>query len=140
MVELDLDEVRRTALSYAVGLHRDAGTFDGTSDGNRRVTDTADTITAWLVRNPVQEALEHRITQLEAAMTSMEGRMDDTAAAIADLNVATDELAARIDAVIDTADAQTAAALQPIADRLRTLASDTTQPVPPEEPTPEQPV
>lgn len=124
MVEHDLDEVRRTALAYAVGLHRD--TYDSSDPA------------AWLTKNPVQEALEHRITQLEAAMTSMEGRMDDTTLAIAELNTATDDLAIRIDAIIDTADAETAAALAPIRDRLRTLAADPTVPVPPE-PTPEQP-
>lgn len=138
MIDPALDKVRRLAMTLAAHVH--ARCHDGTTDADQRLTTTADVITGWLTTDPAQTALVDRINQLEALMTSFGNRMDDTQAAIAELNQATDDLATRIDTIIDTTDVDTAAALAPIRDRLRLLATDPSQPVPPEEPTPDQPV
>ncbi len=65
----------------------------------------------------------------------MEQFMERTEEAIRAINTETDALAARIDELVTSTDEETAAALRPIADRLRSIAADPSDPVPPEEPT-----
>jgi ABC-type transporter Mla subunit MlaD len=73
---------------------------------------------------------------------NLEVQMSDTTDAIAELNTETDALAARIDAVlasIEGVDDATAAELRKVSARLKGLAADPANPVPPadEEPSPE---
>lgn len=56
--------------------------------------------------------------------------MSDVSDAITEINTETDALAARVDAIVETVDDETAAQLRPIADRLRGIAADPSNPVP----------
>lgn len=63
----------------------------------------------------------------------LEHRMSATDDAVALINTETDDLAARVDAIIAgdaNLDEATAAKLRPIADRLRSIAADPADPVP----------
>ena len=61
---------------------------------------------------------------------ALEAAVSDTSDAIAELNTETDNLAARIDTIVEATDDATAAQLRPIAARLRGLAADASNPVP----------
>lgn len=128
------------ALHLATSLYRDAWadliTSVGIDTANQHLTATASTIHAWRATDPHITALTERITALEDRMTAA---MDETRAALAELNTETDNLAARLDAIAEAADTETAAQIRPISSRLRSLAADPAQPVPPEEPTPVEP-
>jgi len=113
---------------YAIQVHR--GELDG---ADACVLATASTIFGWLTRpaehDPVLLALAARITSLEEHMA----QVDDVIVAI---NEATNALAARIERVIETTDADTAAKLRPIVTNLEEMAQDRDNPVPPVEPEP----
>jgi hypothetical protein len=64
---------------------------------------------------------------------ALEFRMSDVSDAIAEINTETDALAARVDAIVESTDDATAAQLRPIASRLRGIAADPANPVPPVE-------
>jgi len=129
---------RHVALDAAVALHRqqfaiqiDRGDLDGAGDD---VIGTAALIFGWLTRpadhDPVLIALATRIA-------SLEDRMAKTETALADLNDATNEVATRLDALsarIESTDSETAAQISAAADRLRGLAADPNNPVPPVDP------
>jgi len=128
---------RRVALDAAVALHSQQfailahrGELDGADAG---VLATASTIFGWLTRptdyDPVIVGLTERIASLEEHMA----QVDDVIVAI---NEATNALAARIERVIETTDADTAAKLRPIVTNLEGMAQDRDNPVPPVEPEP----
>lgn len=70
--------------------------------------------------------LEHRMSRMESKMS----RVDDV---IADLNTATDEIAADLEALraqVSNVDAVTAERFTPLVERLRALGADPENPVP----------
>lgn len=74
---------------------------------------------------------------VEARLTQLESRMALTDDALAELDNATNEVAADLDALraqVETFDTNLAAQIGERADRLRQLASDPENPVPPAEP------
>ncbi len=122
---------RRVALDAAVALHSQQysiqvhrGELDGADAG---VLATASTIFGWLTRptehDPVLLALAARIASLEEHMA----QVDDI---IAEINNATNALAARIERVIVSTDEATAAKLRPIVTSLEGMAQDKNNPVP----------
>jgi chromosome segregation ATPase len=103
----------------------------------------------WLARFQAAQPADHalRITNLEAQLTTltvalaasiqkittMEEHMSQTDDAVAELNTATNDLAARIDAILAneaSLDANTASELRAVRDRLQGLAADPANPVP----------
>ncbi len=128
---------RRVALDAAVALHHQQYAIQvhhGDLDSaDADVLATASTIFGWLTRpaehDPVLLALAARIASLEEHMA----QVDDVIVAI---NEATNALAARIERVIETTDADTAAKLRPIVTNLEEMAQDRDNPVPPVEPEP----
>jgi hypothetical protein len=86
-----------------------------------------------------QSAIVAALAAHAQKIATLEVAMSDTTDAIAELNTETDALAARIDAVIGSiegVDDATAAELRAVSSRLRGLAADPANPVPPVEPTP----
>jgi hypothetical protein len=66
-----------------------------------------------------------------ARLHFLEDRMSDTSDAIAELNTETDNLAARIDGLLENVDDATASELRLVSARLKGLAADPANPVPP---------
>lgn len=91
---------------------------------------------AWLTapwRNPQNRDGPDRLVL--SRIEHLENRMEDTTAAIAELNAETDALAARIDGVLDSVDDSTAAELRLVSARLKGIAADPADPVPADLPT-----
>ncbi len=122
---------RRVALDAAVALHRQqiqVNHGDRTrADDDADLLATASAIFGWLTRpaeyDPVLLALAARIASLEEHMA----QVDDI---IAEINNATNALAARIERVIVSTDEATAAKLRPIVTSLEGMAQDKNNPVP----------
>lgn len=76
------------------------------------------------------DGLDH-LLPLTRFFRSLEAYMSDVSDAIAEINTETDALAARVDAIVENTDDETAAQLRPIAERLRGIAADPANPVPP---------
>lgn len=129
---LEPDDVRERAMEWAVSLHHELE-FNGTEADNARLIGTASAIRRWLVQpesDPAIADLQTRLAALEAKMTAAQD-------ALADLDLATNEVAAELDDLrgqIATTDAALADRIGAAASRLRTLAADPTNPVPPAEP------
>lgn len=92
-------------------------------------------LAAWLA-----QGLDHLLPQTQTVI-NIGARMALTDEALADLDTATNEVAARLDELadqIETVDAGVAAQIRTRAERLRTLAADPANPVPEDpEPAPE---
>jgi chromosome segregation ATPase len=103
----------------------------------------------WLAKLAAAQPAEVllRLTNIEAQLTTltvalaasiqkiatMEEHMSQTDDAVAELNTATNDLAARIDAILSneaSLDANTASELRAVRDRLQGLAADPANPVP----------
>lgn len=128
---------RRVALDAAVALHLQQYAIEvhhgDLESADADVLATASTIFGWLTRpaehDPVLIALAARIASLEEHMS----QVDDVIVLMRD---ATDAVAARIERVIESTDANTAAKLRPIVANLEEMGKDPENPVPPIEPEP----
>ena len=126
----DVTNPKETALTHTVNLY--GGRFTGGNQSDRYLIDTLNTIYEWFTGSPHVDH-ETRITKLEEHMA----RLD---VIINDLNTATNDIATELDDLrnqITAGDDAAADRLQPIADRLRSLAADPENPVPDNSPTPE---
>jgi chromosome segregation ATPase len=102
-------------------------------------TRSAEDLLRLLTPEGQQSAIVAALAAHAQKIATLEVAMSDTTDAIAELNTETDALAARIDAVLasnETVDDATAAELRAVSSRLRGLAADPANPVPPVEPTP----
>jgi len=122
------------ALSAALELHRQH--YSGDEDDTAAVILTASTIFGWLTGSaeydPVIIGLTERIASLEVRMSLSETALED-------LDVATNEIAAELDELrgeIAATDTALAGRIGSAANRLRGLAADPENPVPPVDPEP----
>lgn len=127
----DEAEVRECAMQFAVNLH----------NGDLNVDNDALVVTYTAIYRALTQPIpDPALTALEIRIASLEERMSLSETALADLDVATNEIATELDDLrgqISSTDAALADRIGAAAERLRGLAADPENPVPAPEPTPE---
>ena len=124
-------DAREVALSAALELHRQH--YSGDEDDAATVIRTASTIFGWLTGSAEYDPV---IIGLTERITAMEARMSLSETALEDLNDATNEVAAELAEIrgeIAATDTALAGRIGSAANRLRGLAADPENPVPPVE-------